>query len=151
MPCHCSHVNIHEGRRYKPIALEGRNQPSHSWSHCETTTRIHASSPARWSYPIPIRFLLEKLCTSSWLGVPTASFTRSTTAYGSAHSAVQRQLLAVCCPSYRFCNLAQQADGSICINASPVPRKTKPATPTFRVGCESDHVSAGNRPSPMAS
>jgi hypothetical protein len=48
-------------------------------------------------------------------------------------------------PPYRFCSLVQQAFGAICAITPPVPPATKPATLTFRVGCESEHGIVGVR------
>jgi hypothetical protein len=51
--------------------------------------------------------------------------------------------LAVCRPSYRFCSLASPPPGSAGNNARD--------TDIPRPGCESEHGSAGIRPSPMSS
>jgi hypothetical protein len=45
----------------------------------------------------------------------------------------------------------QQGFGVICVITPPAPPATKPATLTFRVGCESEHGIAGIRLSPMSS
>jgi hypothetical protein len=50
---------------------------------------------------------------------------------------------AVCRPPYSFRGRAKQAFGAVCI--------MKFTTLTDRVGCESEHVIAGIRPSPMSS
>jgi hypothetical protein len=61
-----------------------------------------------------------------------------------------RPVLAVCRPPYRFYSQVQQAFGAI-VFMPPAPPATKPATLTFRVGCESEHGIAEIRPSPMSS